>query len=90
MTTMNEKKLNGWNWSDKEGKWVYIKEVNGKKVYKYSENPPEKFIELNKRIIQLNKRISSEKDYHKNMKIYKKMMELSKKMQEFRNNNDDN
>jgi hypothetical protein len=85
---MNKTKLNDWNWSEKDGKWVYIELRDGKEVYKYSEKPPKKFMKLSNKIIKLNKELLKEKDYDKNIEIYKKMMKLSKKMQQMRIDSD--
>ncbi|TXT64114.1 MAG: hypothetical protein BAJALOKI1v1_610010 [Promethearchaeota archaeon] len=79
-----ELKFNEWNWSEKDNKWVYVELREGKKVYKYSVNPPKEFMKLNDQIIKLNKKLIHEEEYDKNIKLYKKMMDISKKMQSMR------
>ena len=85
---MNKPKLNEWNWSEKDGKWVYIELKDGKKTYKYSEKPPKRFMKLSNEIIRLNKKLMQAEEYEKNIKIYKRMMALSKKMQNMRIDSD--
>lgn len=73
---------NRWNWSQEEGKWVYIElDENGHNKYYYQIQPPQEFIELTLRIKDLNERLIKTNDPEENDSIFAEMMKISKKMQ---------
>jgi hypothetical protein len=78
---MRKHQVGRWNWSERAEKWVYVSLDNGERVYKYSENPPKKFISLSKKLQKLNKKLMNEDKHEKNVEIFKKMMKVSEKMQ---------
>lgn len=73
---------NRWNWSQADGKWVYIELAHdGEKKYYYQLNPPREFIDLTYKIKLLNDRLITCKDPAENDRIFNKMMKISKRMQ---------
>jgi len=78
---MRKHQLNRWNYSERAEKWVYVSLDDGERVYKYSDEPPENFIQLSKELQRLNQKLMSEKDHQKNVEIFKKMMQISDRMQ---------
>jgi hypothetical protein len=78
---MRKHQLNRWNYSERAEKWVYVSLDDGERVYKYSEEPPEKFVSLSKELQKLNQKLMSEKDHEKNVQIFKRMMQISDRMQ---------
>jgi hypothetical protein len=81
LVSMRKHQLNRWNWSERAEKWVYVRLDDGERVYKYSEEPPKKFISLSKELQELNKKLMKEKNHGKNTEIFKKMMKVSERMQ---------
>jgi len=74
---------NRWNWSQKAEKWVYIKLAkDGKRIYNYQLEPPQKFIELTNRMKILNEKLLTTKDPEENVKIFNELMKVSQKMQD--------
>lgn len=77
---------NRWNWSQKDGKWVFIKmNENGEKEWYYRLDPPEEFNELTLKIKNLNEKLIICKNLEENDKIFDKMMKISKRMQSMGN-----
>ncbi|MFX0033347.1 MAG: hypothetical protein ACFE8E_11620 [Candidatus Hodarchaeota archaeon] len=73
---------NRWNWSQEDGKWVYIELTqDGYKKFYYRLEPPQKFIELTYKIKLLNDKLITCKDPLENDRIFNKMMKISKRMQ---------
>jgi len=72
---------NRWNWSQEEGKWVYIELKNGERKYYYQLEPPEEFLDLTFKIKVLNDKLVTCKDPGENDKIFNEMMKISKRMQ---------
>ncbi len=73
--------LNRWNWSQKDGKWVYIELINGEKKYYYQLEPPKEFLDLTFKIKVLNDKLITCKDPIENDKIFSEMVKISKRMQ---------
>jgi hypothetical protein len=73
---------NRWNWSQEEGKWVFI-ELNdkGERICYYQLEPPEEFTDLTMKIKILNEQLIACKSLQENEKIFNKMMVISKRMQ---------
>jgi len=73
---------NRWNWSQEDGKWIYI-ELNhkGEKIYHSQLEPPSEFKDLTMRIKILNEKLIVSGDPQENDKIFDEMMKISKKMQ---------
>lgn len=73
---------NRWNWSQEEGKWVYIEiGENGNNEYFYQIEPPQEFIDLTMKIKDLNERLLKANDPEDNDRIFHEMMRFSKRMQ---------
>lgn len=72
---------NRWNWSQAEGKWVYIELINGEKKYYYQLKPPKEFLELTFKIKVLNDKLIACQDPRENDKIFDEMIKISKRMQ---------
>ncbi|MFX1496264.1 MAG: hypothetical protein ACFFBH_01940 [Promethearchaeota archaeon] len=73
---------NRWNWSQADGKWVYIELTHkGEKKYYYQLHPPREFIDLTYKIKLLNDKLIACKDPTENDRIFNKMMKISKRMQ---------
>ena len=79
--------LNKWNWSDREGKWVRIEIVEGKKKYYYRAEPPKEFIDLNSKITEINEKLMKTTNKKKNLRYFKELMKISHKMQSMRISN---
>jgi len=75
-----------WCWSDKAGKWIHVKIIEGEKVYHYRDDPPKEFMDLNTKIESLNKKLMATTDEKKNLKYFKRLMKISQRMQEMRDN----
>ena len=77
---------NRWNWSQKDGKWVFIKiNENGEKICYYRLDPPEEFNELTLKIKNLNEKLIICKNSEDNDRIFDEMMKISKRMQSMGN-----
>jgi hypothetical protein len=73
---------NRWNWSQKDGQWVYIELTgNGQKNYYYQLEPPKEFRHLTMKIKQLNDKLISCLTLEENERIFNEMMKISKKLQ---------
>jgi hypothetical protein len=73
---------NRWNWSQKDGKWIYIELTdNGLKNYHYQLEPPAEFKDLTMKIKILNERLITCKNLEENDRIFNQMMIISKKLQ---------
>jgi hypothetical protein len=73
---------NRWNWSEKDGKWVYVELTkNGQKKFYYQLDPPKKFIELSMKIKEINAKMIATENQKKNLRLFKKLMKISQKMQ---------
>jgi len=74
---------NRWNWSQKDGKWVFIKlnENGGRECY-YQMEPPKEFEELTYKIKILNEKLIVCNDPDENDRIFNEMMKISKRMQQ--------
>ena len=73
---------NRWNWSQEDGKWVYIELTqDGHKKFYYQLEPPQEFVELTYKIKILNDKLITCKDPLENDRIFNKMMKISKRMQ---------
>jgi hypothetical protein len=73
---------NRWNWSQEDGKWVYIELTqDGHKEFYYQFEPPQEFIDLTYKIKLLNDKLITCKDPMENDRIFSKMMKISKRMQ---------
>ncbi|MFW9937176.1 MAG: hypothetical protein ACFFD5_05965 [Candidatus Thorarchaeota archaeon] len=73
---------NRWNWSQKDGHWVYIElSPNGQKNYYYQLKPPEQFRYLTMKIKKLNDKLISCHTHEENERIFNEMMKFSKKLQ---------
>lgn len=73
---------NRWNWSQKDGKWVFIKiNEHGEKIVYYKNEPPKEFHELALKIKILNEKLILCKDPEENERIFEKMVKFSKRMQ---------
>jgi hypothetical protein len=73
---------NRWNWSQKDGKWVFIK-INeyGEKIFYYKTEPPKEFRDLVLKIKNLNEKLILCKNSEENDRIFEQMVICSKKMQ---------
>lgn len=73
---------NRWNWSQDEGKWVFI-ELNdkGERICHYQLEPPKEFTDLTMKIRLLNEKLITCKNLQENEEIFNKMMKISKRMQ---------
>jgi hypothetical protein len=72
---------NRWNWSQEDGKWVYIELKNEEKKYYYQLEPPKEFLDLTFKIKVLNDKLIACKDPVENDKIFSEMMKISKRIQ---------
>ncbi|MFX0058407.1 MAG: hypothetical protein ACFE85_18055 [Candidatus Hodarchaeota archaeon] len=73
---------NRWNWSQKDGKWVYIELTDdGQTNYYYQLEPPKEFMHLTMKIKVLNEKLITCHNIEENDKIFNEMMKISKKMQ---------
>ena len=73
---------NRWNWSQKDGKWIFIKiNENGEKDYYYQVEPPQEFNELTLKIKLLNEKLIVCNDPEENDRIFDEMIKTSKRMQ---------
>lgn len=73
---------NRWNWSQKDGKWVYIELTNdGQKKYYYQLNPPQEFTHLIMKIKLLNDKLITCPTIEENERVFNEMMRISKKLQ---------
>lgn len=70
-----------WNWSEADGKWVYIELINGEKKYYYQLEPPKEFLDLTFKIKVLNDKLIACQDPRENHKIFDEMIKISKRMQ---------
>ena len=78
---------NRWNWSQEDGKWVYIELINGEKKYYYQLEPPKEFLDLTFKIKILNDKLIACKDPIENDKIFSEMVKISKRIQSKDKNN---
>jgi len=77
---------NRWNWSQRDGKWVFIKiNKNGEKEYYYQVDPPKEFNDLTLKIKDLNDKLLICKDPQENDRIFDEMIKISKRMQSMGN-----
>lgn len=81
---MRKHDLNRWNWSDRAQKWVFVSKQNGKRVYRYKDEPPRAFLDLTDKLNQLNRKLMETTDHDENLRIYKQLMKISKEMQKMR------
>jgi len=73
---------NRWNWSQEDGKWVYIELTQeGHKKFYFQLEPPQEFVELTYKIKILNDKLITCNDPPENDRIFNKMMKISKRMQ---------
>lgn len=77
---------NRWNWSQEDGKWVYIELKNGIKKYYYQLKPPKEFVELTYKIKILNDKLMTCKNSRENDKTFNQMMRISRRMQDMGKN----
>lgn len=79
---MRKYTLDRWNFSDKNGKWVYVtKEKNGKRKYIYQLEPPKEFLKLAYKIKEINEKLIATEEQGEIERLYNEMMKISKKMQ---------
>ena len=82
---MRKYALDRWNFSEKNGKWVYVsKGKNGKRKYIYQLEPPQEFIELSLKMNEINEKILATENQKEIKRLYMEMMKISKKMQAMR------
>ena len=82
---MRKYALDRWNFSEKNGKWVYVsKGKNGKRKYIYQLEPPQEFIELTLKMNEINEKILATENQKEIKRLYMEMMKISKKMQAMR------
>jgi hypothetical protein len=73
---------NRWNWSQKDGKWVFIKiDEHGEKIFYYKTEPPKEFHDLTLKIKILNEKLILCNNPEENERIFEEMINFSKKMQ---------
>jgi hypothetical protein len=82
---MRKYTLDRWNFSDKNGKWVYVtKDKDGKRKYFYQLEPPQEFIELSLKMNEINEKILATENQKEIKKLYMEMMKISNEMQSMR------
>ncbi|TXT64117.1 MAG: hypothetical protein BAJALOKI1v1_610013 [Promethearchaeota archaeon] len=78
---MRKHGIGRWNYSEEAKKWVFVRQENGKRKYKYQIKTPKEFQELIKQLELLNNQLLHEKDPHKNKEIFEKMKKITKQLQ---------
>lgn len=76
--------LDRWNWSEKAGKWVFVKiGKGGKRTYIYQLEPPQEFIDLTMELKKINQRLMNSNS-DENLKFFEEMQKITRKMQSMR------